>query len=263
MDLRYPEAWPTMDVAVRMNGIKLPFSPTDGCIELRTERIGRWDDLVLEVAGNDSNIPFLVNRGKKNKPVTLCRDRFGYREIQVRRAKGKEDCYKTDPHYNNVRLLSLDYDPDPDPPPVVFTVAVISQGGNLFVTCGPTLEFGKDPDKNVWTCHTEWKSLDSKIFEITRRKVVQVDQEPPDFRDQGKTGRVFWFDPSLGVGLAWVYHEGEKVEASVYWAEIQRPGRRAYLVPKEKISYREVITKRNPSGRNSNFKFELTGVEII
>jgi len=140
---------------------------------------------------------------------------------------------------------------------------VISQGGNLFVTCDPTLEFGEDPDKNVWTCHTKWKSLDSKIFEITRRKVVQVDQEPPDFCDQGKVGRVFWFDPSLGVGSAWIYHEGEKIQASVYWEEVQRPssgaGSRAYLIPGETVSYEEVIAKRNLR-RKSKFKFELRNV---
>jgi len=100
MDLHYPETWPTMDVAVRMNGIKLPINPEDGCIESEdgfVEHISRWADLVLEVAGNENNIPFLVDREKKDKPVTLCRDRFGYREIQVRRAKGKVDRYKTDP----------------------------------------------------------------------------------------------------------------------------------------------------------------------
>jgi hypothetical protein len=271
MDLHYPEAWPTMDVAVRVNGMKLPINPEDGRIELEDgfiEKIANYCDLRLEVAGNESNIPFLVDRERDDKPIRLCRDRFGYREIQVRHAKGKEGHYKTDPRYNNIRLLSLDYDPTPPSPDysptlVVFMVAVISQGGNLFVTCDPTLEFGKDPDENVWTCHTEWKSLDSKIFEITRRKVVQVDQEPPDFCDQGKTGRVFWFDPSRGVGLAWVWYEGEKVEASVYWAEIQRPGRRAFLVPKESISYKGVRIKRNPSGRKSKFKLELTGVSVI
>ena len=265
MDLHYPEAWPTMDVAVRMNGMKLPINPEDGCIEWEdgfVERINRWADLRLEVAGNDNNIPFLVNREKKDKPVTFCRDRFGYREIQVRHA-GKEDCYKTDPRWNNVRLFSLDYSPAPIPPPVVFTVAVISQGGNLFVTCDKTLEFGEDPDKKVWTCHTEWKSLASKIFEITRRKVVQVDQEAPDLHAQGNIGCTSWWDSSRGVGSAWIWHKGEKVEASVYWAEIQRPSRRAYLVPKESISFKEVITKRNPSGRNSKFKLELKGVEVI
>ena len=261
-DLRYPKAWPRMDVAVRMNGIKLPIRPTDGCIELRIERIGRWDDLVLEVAGNDSNIPFLVNREEKNKPVTLCRDQFGYREIRVRRAKGKESHYKTNSHYNNIRLLSLDYDPTP----LVFTVAVISQERNLFVTCDPTLEFGEDPDKKVWTCHTEWKSLDSKIYEITRRKVVRVDREAPDFhvQENENIGYVFWWDSSRGVGLVLVWYKGEKVEASVYWAEIQKLSRRrAYLVPKGLVSYKEVITKRNPSGRNSGFKFELRGVSVI
>ncbi len=273
MDLRYPEAWPRMDVAVRMNGIKLPISPIDGCIELRIENIGRWDDLVLEVAGNESNIPFLVNRERKDKPVTLCRDQFGYREIRVRRAKGKESHYKTDPHYNNIRLLSLDYDPtsplspspDYSPTPLVFTVAIISQGRNLFVTCDPTLEFGEDPDKKVWTCYTEWKSLDSKIFEITRRKVVRVDRKAPDFhfQENENIGYVFWWDSSRGVGLVLVWYKGEKVEASVYWAEIQKFSRRAYLVPKGLIFYKEVITKRNPSGRNSDFKFELRGVKVI
>ena len=136
-------------------------------------------------------------------------------------------------------------------------MAVISQGGNLFVTCDISSEFGGDPDGKVWTSPTEWKSLDSKIFEITGRKVVRA-----------KTGKVFWWNSSVGTGsVGGVEYEGKEIQASVYWEEIQRlssnAGSRAYLIPGETVYYEELIPKRNPSGRNSEFKFELKGVTVI
>ncbi len=246
--------WPTMDVAVRMNGVKLSIDPEDGYIRHIDDRC----NLRLEVTGNESNVPFLVNRERDDKPVSLCDVLFGFREVRVRQSK--EGHYKTDSRWNNVKLLSLDY----SLAPVVFTVAVVSQKGDLFVTCDKRLAFGVDSDKQVWTYTADWRSLASKVSMLTGgRRVVKVEREIPVFCAWGEAGYTSWWDSSSGVGSVWILHENEKIEVSVYWAEIKRPGRRAYLVPGEAVSYEGVRAKRNPSGRSSSYKLELTGVSVV
>lgn len=252
MDLLYPEAWPTMHLAIYSNGKELSVDPEDG----RIKSGGSINCLRLEITGDKNNIPFLVDQGKRDKPVTLCKDWFGYRKIQIIPA-GNGNQYRTDSYWNNIRLLSLNYHRKVKRP-IAFTVAVISQGRNLFATCDPTSEFGSDPDGKVWTSPTEWKGLDSKIYKITGRKVVRA-----------KTGKVFWWNSSGGTGsVGGVDYEGEEIQASVYWKEIQRLGSsassRAYLVPGETVYYERVIDKRDPPGRpKSKFKFELEGVTVI
>jgi len=247
MDLNFSEVCPSMDLAIRVNGDKLSVDPKDG----RIKSGGSISCLRLEITGNKNNIPFLVDQEKRDKPVTLCKDWFGYQEIQIIPV-GNGNRYRTDPYRNSIRLLSLDYHREVKRP-IAFAVAVISQGGNLFVTCDPTLEFGGDPDGKVWTSPTEWKSLDSKIFKITGRKVVRV-----------STGKVFWWNSPCGTGsVGGVKHGGKEIQASVYWEEIKRlsssAGSRAYLIPGETVSYERVIAKRNPK-RKSKFECELTGV---
>jgi hypothetical protein len=242
-----------MDVAVRMNGEKLSIDPEDGYIG----HIDHQCNLKLEVAGNESNVPFLVNRERDDKPIRLCEDLFGFQKIRVRQSK--EGYYKTDSRRNNVRLLSLDY----SVAPIVFTVAVVSQEEDFFVTCDKALKFGFDIDKQAWTYHTDWKSLFTRVCVITGRKVIQADREVPDFYARGNTGITSWWDSSSGVGAVWIWYEGKKIEVSVYWAEIKRSGRRAYLIPGEVVSYERVRAKQNPSGRSSSFKFELTGVTVV
>ena len=104
MDLNYSEICPMMNLAVRVNGNELSVDPKDG----RIKSGGPINCLRLEITGDENNIPFLVDQERRDKPVRLCKDWFGYRKIQIIRV-GNGNQYRTDPYWNNIYLLSLDF----------------------------------------------------------------------------------------------------------------------------------------------------------
>ncbi len=227
-------------------------------LEIRTKREGF---LVFHVntEGDDFPVMSAVNLARRENESSIIRGLFRKSIPIVYPKKGKRVPI-TYPDKNNIRIFDSET-------MSVYTLAVVSQKGNGFVTFEKTFEFepGLNEKKEAVIFHSrEWPLLVFMI-EIFVEKPAQLrPKEPPSYiSDSGLVGVVEFWDSPRGVGGVWIQF-GDKwkvIMASVHWTKIVREdgSKRIFLQPGETIKFKDVVSRR-PGPHPSEFKYELTGV---
>lgn len=167
---------------------------------------------------------------------------------------------------NNLRLLELSEALSL----CVWEVALVSQGGDFFITCERTHEFSCYRDRhgavscpyfegrpNVWPQFMDM--LSETLHEVV--DTLPDENEFEDAADQNEvfaplTGRVLWWSPAQGLG-ALKTHEGV---ARVHWSQIISRERLARLTKDERVAFAGLLTLTND---RTSFKLEAYGVRSL
>lgn len=231
-------------------------------------------------------VPFVVD-GKKNvntlKPMKAEEDEdiVWERKISVfyspprvltldRTVGGNEGLSYTRYPDNHVKVARIARDGKIE----VWEIAVISQGGDFFVTIQRLYEAqafgGKDSPLKIPTFDIKWPQLAALLRTIvttlnlsleTKPVQEEVEKDLAEGLQEGQA-RVVWFNSANGVGSV-VLQDGS--QARVHWSQISKRelGRR-YLIAGENVAYKELRTPTlSPSYRQTGFQKEVVGVILV
>lgn len=162
---------------------------------------------------------------------------------------------------NHMRLLELDRSTGGFK---IWEIALISQGGDFFLTTQQTYEarcFRKE-DKVVCPRFEAWTQLVAflgELFAENAENLAPVSEYEPERELNAEQflpsqGRVLWWNSAQGVG-AIITPEGA---ARVHWTQVSGRPRLSYLVKGEVVKYEELVAPRqtNPN-RQTRFQKEV------
>ncbi len=178
-----------------------------------------------------------------------------------------EGVYHTEYSDNNLRLLELNSDGNVR----IWEIALISQGGDFFVTIQQTYTVCCYSDGQKVVCprfDEKWPSivkllgklLGDKVKGLAPVKEYQPEPEPTVDDLAPNTARVLWFNLARGGIGAITTPEGE---ARVYWKQVTKRNRLAFLVPGEVVRYESLGTPFQTRARPTAFKKQAVGVKPL
>ena len=188
-----------------------------------------------------------------------------YYRLSVPIKTNAEGIHYTDYLQNNLRLLRLDGDGKVR----MWEIALISQGGDFFLTAQPTYtaQCYQDGDAIVCPRFARWPqmldflgSLLEGVGKVSHSAEYRDDEEEPSADGlEACTGRVIWFNLAQGLG-AIITPSGA---ARVHWSGIAKRPRLAYLAKGELVSFKELQEPRQTKPRLTAFDYEAVGVSPI
>ena len=246
-----------------------PLPPEHSHVEY--EPINRVAQLDIYVESGRAIHAFGVD-GKKNviPRRDLARDEEPAREGKHYRANVQiktslENVLHTEYPDNNIRLLEVLSEGRFR----IWEVALVSQGGDFFVTVQKTYEAYCYRDGEKFACpqFAKWPQLVAfleKLFEgkVDELPLVASYQPEPKTSTEGlapSTGKVLWFNFAQGVGAIIT----SKGTARVHWTQVAKRGRRAYLLPGESVRYSSLKAPQNTKLRSSSFAKEAVRVKAL
>jgi cold shock CspA family protein len=163
--------------------------------------------------------------------------------------------------FNNLRFVEWDMNGMVR----IWEVAVISQAGNFFLTIQETYKVCcyRSDDKIICPEFPNWPQMVNFLATLLQEQINNLrtlsEFRPgprPSTKGLGpKDGLVRWFNFAMGYGAILT----KRGVARVYWSNIQRNGRLAYLEPGGMVNF----TSLCPPEGETQFKWEAIGVKSV